>query len=85
MQMTNNTTPPSSAVRAARQEIYRLLSLCTCDPRADRWPALVDPKLQKAMQIGTRVLAQVDDSPTGSLAPGELGLDYLDPSALLSL
>jgi TorA maturation chaperone TorD len=84
MQTTNPTIPPSAAVRAARQEIYRLLALCATDPRAERWPGLADPDLQESVQLGAETLVQVDDSPSGGLAPGELGLEYLEPSALLS-
>ena len=84
MKTTHTDTPPSAAVRAARQEIYRHLSLCATDPRAERWPGLTEPDLQQAMRLGTKTLEQVAGSPTGGLAPGELGPEYLDPYALLS-
>jgi len=84
MKTTHTNTPPLAAVRAARQEIYRHLSLCATDPRAERWPVLTDPDLQQAMRLGTKTLEQVGGSPTGGLAPGELGPEYLDPTALLS-
>ena len=84
MKTTHTNTPYSAAVRAARQEIYRHLSLCATDPRAERWTTLTDPDLQQAMRLGTTELEQVAGSPTGGLAPGELGPEYLDPTALLS-
>ena len=84
METINSTTPPSAAVQAARQEIYRLLALCATDPRAERWSGLAEPNLQESVKLGEETLAQVDGSPVGGLAPGELGLGYLKPSALLS-
>lgn len=83
MQTTHEDTPPSSAVRAARQEMYRLLSLCATDPRAERWPALTDPDLHTASKLGTATLARACGAPPGGLAPGELGREYADPSGLL--
>jgi TorA maturation chaperone TorD len=77
-------TSEAAAIDAARQYVYRVLSLLTSDPKSQRWQHLYDPALRTAAVAAGQFLREEREYTSFELAPGEIAPDQLDLEKLLA-
>lgn len=65
-------------VEAARACVYRFLALACTDPRASRWPRILDPVFLRIASASAQLLAQHPSGEARELAPGEALQRHLD-------
>jgi TorA maturation chaperone TorD len=78
------TTEEAPAIDLVRQTLYRFLALALTDPEAERWEALLDPRLLDAAIEAAELLREADGTSAMELAPGELPLARLNLNPIVA-
>ena len=72
-----------ATLNAARQVLYRYLSLALVDPLVGSWPQLSDPQTQQSVLAAAELLRGVPVVASSERGPAELPADKLDAAELL--
>lgn len=88
MERTSPDSPSlqeAEELEAARGCVYRFLSLACTDPRASRWPRILDPIFLRVACASAELLARHPAAEAGELAPGEAPQRRLDLRLIASM
>ncbi|MDP7397736.1 MAG: molecular chaperone TorD family protein [Lentisphaeria bacterium] len=82
--MSNDRADDSWILDRARLAVYQFLSLAGLNPHSERWPALLDPRLQELTTVAVELIREDPSACVEALAPGELPSQALDLQPLIS-